>query len=213
VNIAAKTDWDRYYDDVPWTARVTRAITANLLIEILKRQNFGRRSIIVEAGGANSCFFEPFCRAFDPMKYIVIDSNTKGLEKFRWSNRGNTVAESLQGDVLNGADNLRGRADLVFSAGLIEHFDPDGTKRAVETHFDIARPGALVLLTFPTPVMVYQVIRSCLEVVGRWNFPDERPLLYDEVRNAVSPFGKIVAERINRAIGLAQGIIVARKFG
>ena len=206
-----RTDWNAYYDHVPWTARITRRITTNLLLDILKRQGLNYGSKIAEPGGANSCFFDAFTRSLKPAKYTVLDLNQKGLQKF-WEKHGeNPIAEQRLFDVLAEPSDLRETADLVFSAGLIEHFDTAGTRTAVQHHFDLAKPGGLVLVTFPTPVLTYRLIRTALERAGRWSFPDERPLLFDEVRSAMKPYGTILDERVNRAIGLAQGIIIAQK--
>jgi hypothetical protein len=210
VEFSEKTDWDDYYDHVPWTAHVTRRITTSVLIDLIHRHQPARQPVIVEPGGANSCFYQSFTSKFSPSKYYLFDLNAKGLKKFSDQNQDGR-AHCVLGDILNDVGALKGEADLVFSVGLIEHFDKADTRRAVARHFEIAKPGALVLVTFPTPVFVYRVIRGALEVTKTWKFPDERPLRFDEVRDAIAPHGEILEELTNRAIGLAQGIIIARK--
>ena len=205
------TDWDEYYKKVPLTARLTRMITRRLLVGVIVRHQLPQFSHIVEPGGANSCFFAALDAAFSPRKYVIIDNNARGLELFRKSHASNHVAECVLGDILNLNAGDEGAADLVFSVGLIEHFDIEGTRRAVEAHFNLARPGGLVLIAFPTPVPIYRATRGVLEWIDLWKFPDERPLAFDEVHAAIAPFGDVLEVRTNRAIALAQGIVVARK--
>jgi predicted SAM-dependent methyltransferase len=42
-------------------------------------------------------------------------------------------------------------ADICFSVGLIEHFTEEDLPRVVSAHFDVVRPGGLVVISFPTP--------------------------------------------------------------
>jgi hypothetical protein len=208
----AATDWNAYYEGVPATAKLTRTITGRRLVSLLTRYS-ARPTSIIEVGGANSCFFATLNRVFCPSRYTVIDTNEKGLQKFLDQHGTSPKARCVLGDILTLDTNQHGGGDLVFSAGLIEHFDPEDTKRAVSAHFELARAGGFVLVTFPTPVLIYRVARKILEWAGLWKFPDERPLEFGEVRDAITSRGDILHEEINRAIVLAQGIILARKTG
>jgi D-lactate dehydrogenase len=39
----------------------------------------------------------------------------------------------------------------VFSVGLVEHFGPEGTRKAIQTHFDLLWEGVYAIVSFPTP--------------------------------------------------------------
>ena len=103
-------------------------------------------------------------------------------------------------------------ADLVFSIGLIEHFLPQNTARAIQTHFACAKPGSLVIITFPTPTWLYVIARFLTEMAGAWKFPDERPLHLKEVIDEVTKYGEILDISINWPVVFTQGIVVARTF-
>lgn len=103
------------------------------------------------------------------------------------------------------------RADTVFSVGLIEHFDPQGTRSAVLKHFELLRPGGYAILSFPTPTALYRAARAVTEFFGLWNFPDERPLRRGEVLESVAPLGDVVLEKTLWPLVYTQHLMVIRK--
>ncbi|MDD3312203.1 class I SAM-dependent methyltransferase [Pseudodesulfovibrio sp.] len=203
-----QTDWDKYYETPFWASRFTRAYTTGRLVRLMRLHGPARPSIL-EYGGGNSCFFRALRDALSPAAYTVMDSNAKAVRMFADATRDDPAVRAVQGSVLDAPDSTM-RADIVFSAGLIEHFDPAGTRRAVETHFAAARPGGLVILTFPTPTQLYRAIRRGAERLGRWAFPDERPLSASEVADALPPGASVLATGILWPLLLTQGIIAAR---
>ncbi|MDX2150138.1 MAG: bifunctional glycosyltransferase family 2/GtrA family protein [Bryobacteraceae bacterium] len=195
------TDWDEYYRRTPPTARLTRKHTERQLIAMLGRCGEARE--MVEFGGANSCFAEAVMKAVRPRRYMAVDTNEYGLSLLPARVPG---AEARRGDVLAGDPAVR--ADVVFSVGLIEHFDPAGTRRAVHTHFDAAREH--VLLSFPTPTWLYRLARGMAEGAGVWKFPDERPLEREEVLQAVGERGELMAERLLWPLVFTQRMMLFR---
>ena len=81
--VGTATDWDRYYQSVPFTARLTRRYTSAVLIALLTR--FGKRGAptVVELGGANSCFLDRILHDYAPSAYHIVDTNECGLELLR----------------------------------------------------------------------------------------------------------------------------------
>lgn len=86
-------------------------------------------------------------------------------------------------------------ADVVFSVGLVEHFLPTETAKAVRAHFDLVKPSGLVVITFPTPTWLYRAARAACEAIGVWKFPDERPLDPEEVLAVAREWGVVVFEK------------------
>jgi putative flippase GtrA len=208
----ARTDWDAYYDAPVQTAHITRKFTQAMLIGHMRRfaeAHPVRR--ICELGGANSCFFAGIRAAFRDALYTIVDTNQKGLDLFRAQHQADAAVELINGDVL--ALEQRPASDIVFSTGLIEHFSTEGTAQAIRAHFASARPGALVIITFPTPTWLYGLTRGAAELLGIWKFPDERPLTLAEVRQEMAKHGHVLHESINWAVVLTQGVIVARAAG
>jgi SAM-dependent methyltransferase len=140
----------------------------------------------------------------------VVDSNAYGLEllRQRLGGRGDVVLH--QQDVLD--LKLEMEADVVFSVGLIEHFDAAGTRRALLAHLDLLKPGGCAIVSFPTPSLLYRAARRLCELLGRWKFPDERPVARSEVLECIAGRGRVVFEQVLWPIVFTQRLMVIRKL-
>ena len=205
------TDWDTYYRRPARFAPITRRISAAKILRTLGPRLTQPGVRVCELGGANSCFIDDFVALPNMGRYHVIDSNAYGVELLnqRFPNDLRVSAEVANALELTSPAE---KHDIVFSVGLIEHFDRAHTARCIEAHFRLARPGGAVLITFPTPTLPYRLIRGAAELFGIWAFPDERPLMFDEVSFSCSRFGRSEHESINWAIGLTQGYILTSSF-
>ena len=204
------TDWDRYYTSTPFTAKLTRKYTESVIIRVLKQFGGPRRTdSIVEIGGANSCFLDRIMADFHPRTYHVVDSNQFGLDllRRRLGGRRNIVLHAA--DCLNLNFDLQ--AEVVFSVGLIEHFEPADTHRAIRAHFDLLKQGGIAIISYPTPTLLYRVARSLCEGVGLWKFPDERPLAREEVTESLKDCGKVLFEKTLWPLVFTQHMIVVQK--
>jgi glycosyltransferase involved in cell wall biosynthesis len=205
------TDWDRYYTTVPATAKITRKYTNAILRDAIKRYaaKDERGLAILELGGANSCFVESILAATNCRSYDIVDTNRYGLSLLAGRFGSTDVVHLHQQSVFELS--LTSPADVVFSVGLVEHFDEAETRQAILAHFDALRPGGLAIITFPTPTVLYRATRSLLESLGLWRFPDERPLHSEEVAASVRERAEIIRERTLWPLILTQRLIVARK--
>jgi len=180
---AVATDWDQYYKSVPATARLTRTYTTATLLKLMRsytRLGSGAPATILEFGGANSCFLDKIVQEFSPAAYHVIDTNAYGLGLLRKRLSPGSRVHLHQASILDMA-RVSLKADVVFSVGLIEHFEKQGTAKAVEAHLDCLNPGGCAIITFPTPTWLYRAARGVAEAAGAWKFHDERPLQPDEI--------------------------------
>jgi SAM-dependent methyltransferase len=207
------TDWDQYYRNVPATATVTRKYTTAVLVSMIRRYGVALETSglsIVEMGGANSCFVDQIMAAIGTRLYDVIDTNEFGLSLLA-RRFGNTRQVGLFRESVLDLSYDR-KADLVFSVGLVEHFTPTETRAAVLAHFDVLRPGGILIITFPTPTLLYRVTRRLIEMCGMWKFPDERPLLPGEVLASIGERGEVLCRKTLWPQILTQHLVVARKF-
>jgi hypothetical protein len=208
---AEATDWDRYYTSVPATAGLTRKYTTAVLVDAIRRfvtPGDGSRISIMEIGGANSCFLDRILSSVRPKSYDVIDTNEYGLSLLA-KRAGDGVVGLHRQSVLSLS--YERKVDLVFSVGLVEHFDPAETRRAVLAHFEPLRPGGIAIISFPTPTLLYRITRKLIELVGMWKFPDERPLQRAEVLNSMRERGDILYQKTLWPLMLTQHLVVARK--
>jgi hypothetical protein len=164
---------------------------------------------IVEIGGANSCFLDAILAQVNCRSYEIIDTNQYGLSLIEKRFGNNPVVRPIRQSVL--ALSPDERSDLVFSVGLVEHFDRENTRKAVLAHFDLLRTGGTAIVTFPTPTLLYRVTRKLIEMLGMWKFHDERPLQRAEVAAAIRERGDILCEKMMWPLILTQYLIVARK--
>lgn len=203
-----KTNWDAYYSKPAPTAALTRKISAHKLHTLFSTYA-PQGETFFEFGGANSCFYAGINEKFQPRKYTILDNNPTGLAAFKKNYPNATHVDLVAADVLQ-FQPTEVKADIVFSVGLIEHFSPAETAKAIAAHFAVAKPDGIVVITFPHPTWLYSAARKGIEALGKWDFPDERPLDFSEVERTVLQYGKILDRSINWPIILTQGIIVAR---
>jgi putative flippase GtrA len=205
------TDWDVYYERIPFFARLARRYTSSALVRNLRRYSGLRpnQGVIVELGGANSCFMDRLRAEFRPKAYHVVDNNSYGLGALRKRTESDTSVILHQQDVLSRT--LPIRADVVFSIGLVEHFDPTGTQAAIRAHFDLLSQDGIAIVSFPTPTLLYRVTRACAEGLGLWRFHDERPLLRTEILKSTAGIGQLLQEHTLWPLVLTQHLMIFRK--
>jgi SAM-dependent methyltransferase len=201
------TDWDSYYKSRKNNLNFFRKITLHYLNKFIARYCKNNVSIVAELGGASSCFSDYFINTYDIEKYYIIDNSKVGINKTVIDQ--SKVIIPILDDILSikSIDNI----DLVISVGLIEHFDVVNTAKCIKSHFDLLKKGGFVLLTFPTPTLLYRLIRSISQFLNLWVFHDERPLLKQEVFNQILLYGDILDNKTNWFIGLTQEIVIAQK--
>ncbi|WP_102958299.1 class I SAM-dependent methyltransferase [Mangrovicella endophytica] len=203
-----ETDWNTYYAQRKSSGSPTRKITQRLLLGVVNRFKPQALGEIMEFGGGDSCFYPAFRRTYPSVRYTIVDKSHEGVAKFQ-QKYGTDNVDALEADLL--AEPSLPASDLVYSIGLIEHFDPDQTARIIRAHFAAAKPGALVVITYPTPTTLYRTIRGAAEMLGIWRFPDERPLFFDEVNGECAKHGILLFRKLNWAIGLTQELVAYRK--
>jgi len=212
------TDWTRYYERPFITAHITRRITAHRIAKmVLAAGGLPDSHHIIELGGGNSSFCDylyspsPCQPGFPDCFYTVVDSNPRGTLLFWMKHPWSSSYKAVCADILTLDSASFEPADLVFSVGLVEHFPEEQTKIVIRRHFELAKPGGLVQITFPVPTFSYRLIRRAAEKLGIWRFPDERPIQLEDAVALCAEHGEILAKRLNRAILLTQGIVLARK--
>jgi SAM-dependent methyltransferase len=190
---------------VPFTARLARRYTTRCLIAALRRT---AARAIVELGGANSCFLDRILAEIRPDECHVVDTNEYGLALLRQRLDPAWNVRLHRQDVLDLT--LDVRADAVFSVGLIEHFAPAQTRRAILAHFRLLPPGGYAILSFPTPTLLYRTARFLAESAGLWRFPDERPLERAEVIGAAAGHAELISEQLLWPLVFTQCMMVFR---
>jgi SAM-dependent methyltransferase len=209
------TDWDAYYAQPYRFAAISRGIIARRLVDTIARlatpSPGGLR--IGEVGGGNSSFIDAVTHRLRPVEYHIIDNNRLGLDLVRRRLPDPAHTHVLETDILSLPPAFAPALDCVFSIGLIEHFEPAETRRAIDAHFHLLRPGGLCVVSFPTPTLPYRAARRVSEAMGWWIFHDERPLQRAEVAAAIDRHGRIEGETTIWPIVFTQMLVAARRRG
>lgn len=209
-----KTDWTQYYENKKsffstYTQRYTTAIINKTIKDYVAHDKNG--IMLCEFGGGNSCFAQNICSENDSLsKYDIVDNNELAVSLF---NKMNLDCEhhGILCNLLSPDCNTHLLYDFVYSIGLIEHFSGNDVAKIIERHFEFCKLGGIVLISFPTPTKKYLLTRKVMEILGKWRFFDETPLVYSEVRDTFKNQGVILEHFINKKLPLSQYVVITKK--
>lgn len=208
-----KTDWGEYYRKPFFLAKYTRAILRKRLMKAISAHLPDRHAFdVAELGGGASCYMNAIMHHFTVRKYHIFDNNAASLQL----TAGIAGADYESAVALHDVDLLNGSVpeldcNIVFSGGLIEHFDEAGTAKLIREHFNAASRGGLVILLFPVRSVLYRMTRKLAEICGKWIFHDERPLTDAEVIRTAEQFGTLLHSETIHSIMLSQTMLVFAK--
>lgn len=208
-----RTDWDAYYRRPFFFSRITRGILRKRLLKAIHANLPDRHAFdVAELGGGGSCYMSSLLHRFTIRQYHVFDNNGSSLQKIP-ALAGSDYESAVRIHSLDLLENTVPElaCNLVFSGGLIEHFDEEGTAKIIREHFRAAAQGGLVIFLFPMPSLLYRVTRALAELTGKWIFHDERPLTGDEVIRTAARYGKLIHRENIHSVLLSQTMLVFEK--
>ena len=176
------TDWNKYWDnpDAFILKYFFHRHQFKALADLLKNINFKDPIEILEFGSGSGAEAKWLCQRFKVKKITCIDSNDNML------NLSRKILANVQCEVdLLNLDFFNYESDkqydIVYSGGVIEHFEPEKRYELLKKHCSATRPDGFCLLYFPTPTKSYWFFRKIYEILGIWIFTDEVPLEADVV--------------------------------
>lgn len=125
--------------------------------------------------------------------------------------RMNVAAEFVTADIFVLPENLKNRFDVVWSQGLMEHFE--NYESVVRAHFDAAKPGGTILISVPFKYAYMYIWRAATrnEFLKRfWPYAEQKFLTHRELRELGGKFSKNYKVYLlpPTLVGLALGIII-----
>ena len=201
------TNWKEYYEKKPLKIiDKKRKNNIKYIVNVLRTNKFNG-GVILEYGGGNSFVAEAISNNFNINKFVIVDSNEYGIKLLDKRNISNL--EKHCDSIFDYAD--KENYDLVYSIGLIEHFQGDYLIKCIDKHFEMCKKGGWVLLTFPVNCFRYRVIRMVLEIFNMWQYTDEVPLKKDYIEKIISENGSVMHSSINKKLILPQAIILIKR--
>lgn len=206
-----QTDWNKYYHEKKsWFSTHTQKYTMEMILKYFDEATVNNKCSVIELGGGNSCFAEYFCDKRSISQYDIIDNNDYAVELFQ---NMQIKTEKKRGHVMDLVCEQNGNAqyDFVYSIGLIEHFDLEERNRIIANHFAFCKPDGYVLISFPTPTRKYKFWRGFLELIHKWQFWDETPLMLADIQEELEKYGRIIRTDINKKLFLSQRLVLIQK--
>lgn len=207
----ACTDWNAYYQKPAPFSRFTRRITTHKLVNNIRRFTPSHTQLAVaELGAGNSCFYDTLRHTFPIKAYHLVDSSAFGFDVFKKIHPHQKGVYFHLQNLLEPDPPLPKNLDLVFSVGLIEHFREDKLPNIIQAHFQMLKPGGIVILSFPINTVTYRLLRFLAETTGQWMFHDEIPLEIPQILPVLRSYGTLLHyETI--PIGFTQCMVILQK--
>jgi 2-polyprenyl-3-methyl-5-hydroxy-6-metoxy-1,4-benzoquinol methylase len=149
-------------------------------------------------------------KTFNFIEYCIIDNNKYGLllSRNKFKNYNNIVF--LDHDVTQ-----KVKSDLkygfVLSIGVIEHFQDEILQKVIHNHCSFVERGGYLILSYPTPTIIYKSIRKILEISNNWLFFDEVPLLYNDISQFIPNNFTIIKRQTLWFNLLTQELLILKK--
>lgn len=169
-------DWSTHYNNIS-NLNLDRLLEKPDEWQILlaeKLQQLTGSGHILEAGcgfGVTSLLIEKGAQR------TLLDLEPKAIETARQLfSRVGQHAEFETGDLfaMNFPDNA---FDVVFNAGVLEHFDTTGRREALREMARVTRPGGIVCVAIPNHFSVpYRFAYEYRKARGKWPYPDEEKI-------------------------------------
>ncbi len=147
--LTSRSHWDEYWEDLELPAEISRKDGPPLLqaeMDIFERYLPRGPLSVLEIGGAPGQYLAYFYRHFG-FNVSSLDYSPEGCKKTGENFRllgidGKVYQEDLFGDLA-----ALPRFDIVFSMGLVEHFDK--LDAVIEKHLNLLKPGGILLIGMP----------------------------------------------------------------
>jgi trans-aconitate methyltransferase len=192
-----QTNWDIYHRNFRQltAGRILRHFHWKAYLSLLEKIHYDRKVDILELGSGTGFNTLGLCKYFDVRKITVVDSNPVALKTSRRLFGSLDIEkEFIEADVTK--YHTDGKYDLVHSHGLIEHFSVSEMNRLIERHVDFAAPEGYIIIFVPTPEGNYKRFRRVCEFFHLWPFPDERPVLRQELLGEIRKYNIVVIDTI-----------------
>jgi len=174
--------WDKFWGRKDW-APVTNSALLQCITEVMGGDITGKKILEVGCGKAGDSVA---LRKMGADCYVLDYSNTALAVS------GNLAEEQSVKlfPVMSNAKNLSFKAnvfDLVFSQGLIEHYQPPNL--LISEQKRVVKPGGFVLIDVPQLISLQAVSKRMMMSLGKWPFGWERDYTESQLKEILDKLG------------------------
>jgi ubiquinone/menaquinone biosynthesis C-methylase UbiE len=159
------------------------AIFQKELVSLIDKENMKNKKIIevgCELGVTSMLLSDDFNKTLLDLNPIAIAKTKEAHKKL------NKKSEFIVADMFHMPirDN---QFDIVFNAGVIEHFNKEDRTKALKEYSRILKDNGVMFIAFPNHYSVpYRIAYIIRKILKRWIYPDEYKMydLIDEIKSA-----------------------------
>ena len=195
--VANSSRWDRFarrnHPSNPIARLVMHDVVYRACARLLRAAVFEAPISVLELGCGTGYVARRIAERYGAERLVVVDSNASMMDITRQTLQGlECTVEFVEADCFQ--IGLLGRFDLVYSNGLVEHFDDARRARLLQIHADHVKGGGYCIVHAPTPSLSYRLLRGASERLGLWEHHDETPLPLQQLVQEVRQTGLEVLE-------------------
>ena len=149
--------------------REQRSQRCQRILRFIETQGFNLAGLsVVEVGCGSAIYGCTLARVGADV--TVLDQSEVALARARERAEAVGVAlKTVQGDALEFAKSHREKYDLAMSFGTVEHFRPPLREQMCQAHWDLVRPGGIVIISVPNVLFLpHEILKRLLILRGKW---------------------------------------------
>ena len=177
---------------------LARILFYNLLyhscVNLLQVTKFSEAISILELGCGPSYIARRIAERYPTRRLVVVDNDPTMIEISKKVLRGlHCDVEIIEDDFFQ--TDLPERFDLVYSNGVVEHFDEPTRSLLLDIHANHLDDGGYCLIHVPTPTLPYRFLRALSCQFGLWEHEDETPLPAEQLSREMTRTGLEVLKK------------------
>ena len=173
-----------------WVKRESRGVRGRKILAYINKYLGNSRGIkTIEVGSGLGVY--SFILGLRGAAVTLMDYSKEALSlaEINFSSSGLT-ASFLRMDALALDPNLRQQFDVAMSFGTIEHFEGEERLRMARAHFDLVRPGGLVIISVPNRLFFpHEILNFFLHRKNKWPLGYERSFSRQELLRLAGQIG------------------------
>ncbi|MBU1929912.1 methyltransferase domain-containing protein [Candidatus Micrarchaeota archaeon] len=174
------SDWDRHWKSMETLRTFYEKIQSKQfkMYRDLIGKRLNTKSKVLELGGGTGGLSVRFLDYYK-CNCTIIDNSCEA-KKFFDKSFANKKLQYKRMDAFRLKE--KNKYDLVFSDGLIEHFEGKTQEKLIQVHKNSAKKNGFVILVVPRKSKRYKVITKTMKALRLWNLGFEKPYSLQDLK-------------------------------